>query len=55
MSDLESGLSPHSKPIRKKNRYPADIEADKKFDEQKRKYANAVAYLLVKNVPRTDL
>lgn len=31
------------------------MEAEKAFDSIKRKYANAIAFLLVKNVPRTNL
>lgn len=55
MSDSENGVARQSRAIKKKTRFPVDIEADKKFDELKRKYANAIAYLLVKNVRRTDL
>ena len=49
------GISHGSRQIKKKQRYPVDIDADRKFDELKRKYANAIAYLLVKNIRRTDL
>jgi len=55
MSNSES-VSPHSKAIKRtKQRYPVDLEADRKFDELKRKYANAIAYMLVKNIRRVDL
>jgi hypothetical protein len=46
--------SSHSKPI-KKSKFPVDIEAERRFAEKKIKYANAVAFLLVKNVPRRSL
>lgn len=39
----------------KKNKFPVDVEAERKFDGLKRKYANAIAYLLVKNIARRDL
>ncbi len=31
------------------------MEAEKAFDGLKRKYANAIAFLLVRNVPRQEL
>jgi hypothetical protein len=46
--------SSHSKSI-KKSKFPVDIEAERRFGELKTKYANAVAFLLVKNVPRREL
>ena len=50
----ELKVSNKSKAI-KKSKFPVDIEAEKAFDGLKRKYANAIAFLLVKNVPRQDL
>ena len=48
--------NPNSKKIRKeKSKFPVDIEAEKRFAELKTKYANAVAFLLVKNVARRSL
>jgi hypothetical protein len=48
--------NPSSKKISKnKSKFPVDIEAEKKFAELKLKYANAVAFLLVKNVCRRNL
>jgi hypothetical protein len=48
--------NPTSKKISKnKSKFPVDIEAEKKFAELKLKYANAVAFLLVKNVCRRNL
>jgi len=46
--------SARSKAI-KKNKFPVDLDAEKRFGELKTKYANAVAFLLVKNVPRRGL
>ena len=49
-------MSSHSKGIQKpKGRIAVDAEAERKFDDLKRKYANAIAFLLVKNVARKDL
>lgn len=39
----------------KKTKYPEDIEAERKFTALKQKYANAIAFLLVNNIPRGDL
>jgi len=39
-----------SKGIKKSNRPPRIQEVDKEFEDLKRKYANAIAYLLVKNI-----
>ena len=46
-----------SKGIKKnrKDKFPVDVEAERKFGELKTKYANAVAFLLVKNVARRGL
>ena len=46
--------NPRSKVI-KKSKYPVDAETEKKFEGLKRKYANAVAFLLVRNVARHQL
>lgn len=46
--------SSRSKAI-KKNKFPVDLEVEKRFGELKTKYANAVAFLLVKNVARRNL
>jgi hypothetical protein len=46
--------SARSKAI-KKTKFPVDLDAEKRFGELKTKYANAVAFLLVKNVPRRGL
>jgi hypothetical protein len=35
--------------------YKSNPDQDKKFDELRRKYANAVAYFLIKNVQQSDL
>lgn len=53
--DLEFKVSQLTKSIKKKSKFPVDVEADRKFDGLKRKYANAVAYLLVKNISRKSL
>lgn len=56
MSDHSSQeIRATSKAIKKKSKYPVDVEAEQKFNQLKRKYANAIAYLLVKNVPRKEL
>lgn len=39
----------------KKSKFPVDVEGDRKFNNLKQKYANAIAYLLVKNIARKDL
>jgi hypothetical protein len=52
--DMLFAKSSRSKAI-KKSKFPVDIEADKRFGELKTKYANAVAFLLVKNVARRSL
>ena len=52
MNSLE--ISSKSKAI-KKSKFPVDVEAEKAFDSLKRKYSNAIAFLLVKNVPRDEL
>lgn len=39
----------------KKSKFPVDIEAERRFDALKRKYANAIAFLLVSNIPRLQL
>ena len=60
MNDLDEKLntilvkSERSKVI-KKSKFPVDIDAEKRFNELKTKYANAVAFLLVKNVARRNL
>ena len=36
----------------KKTKFPVDVDAERRFDALKRKYANAVAFLLVSNIPR---
>ena len=51
---FENGRSQKSKNI-KKTKYGADVEADRRFDSLKRKYANAIAFLLVNNIPRLEL
>ncbi len=51
---MNSEISQRSKGI-KKTKFPVDVEAEKQFESLKRKYANAIVYLLVRNVPRTDL
>ena len=48
-------ISTTSKGITKKSKFVSDPESDKKFEELKRKYANAIAFLLVRNVPRLGL
>ena len=48
------GILESSKGI-KKSKFPVDIEAEKRFDAIKRKYANAIAYLLANNIPRIGL
>jgi hypothetical protein len=52
--ETKSTIAPASRAIKKtdKPRIVVDVEAEKRFDDLKRKYANAVAFLLVKNVPR---
>ena len=57
MSDTDSQkISRDSRPIKKvKSKFPVDIEEEKRFDGLKRKYANAIAFLLVKNVNRNEL
>ena len=38
-----------------KGKFTVDPEEEKRFDNLKRKYANAVAFLLVKNVGQSQL
>ena len=52
--DLLFKKNPNSKKI-KKDKFPVDIEAERRFGELKTKYANAIAFLLVKNVSRRSL
>lgn len=52
--DLLFKKNPNSKKI-KKDKYPVDIEAERRFSELKTKYANAIAFLLVKNIARRNL
>lgn len=54
MSQEENKVSKNSKFI-KKTKFTVDPEAEARFNDLKRKYANAVAYLLVKNVTRMNL
>ena len=52
MTEMEK--QPKTKAI-KKSKYPVDVEAEKRFDSLKKKYSNAIAFLLVKNVAKDDL
>ncbi len=52
--DMLFKKNPASKKI-KKDKFPVDIEAERRFAELKTKYANAIAFLLVKNVARRNL
>ena len=54
--DLLFQKNPNSKKIKKeKSKFPVDLEAEKRFSDLKTKYANAIAFLLVKNVTRRSL
>lgn len=57
MSDTDSQkVATESRRIKKvKSKFPVDVEAEKKFEGLKRKYANAIAFLLVRNVSRNEL
>ena len=55
---IQPARSAKSKAILKKNKntkYVNDPEEEKRFEQLKRKYANAIAFLLVKNVPQSQL
>jgi hypothetical protein len=52
--DMLLAKSSRSKAI-KKSKFPVDLDAEKRFSDLKTKYANAVAFLLVKNVARRNL
>lgn len=52
--DMLFKKNPNSKKI-KKDKFPVDLEAERRFAELKTKYANAIAFLLVKNVARRNL
>jgi hypothetical protein len=55
--EIKSEVAPTSKAIKKpqRPRIVTDPEGEKRFEDLKRKYANAIAFLLVKNVPRKNL
>lgn len=55
--EVKGTIAESSKAIKKpmRPRIVVDVEGEKRFDDLKRKYANAIAFLLVKNIPRDKL
>jgi len=46
----EVGKSDKSYAIKKRRQYKTDPEEQRKFDDLRKKYANAIVYLLIKNI-----
>jgi hypothetical protein len=55
MSNYETGKNDKSYGIKKRRPFKTDPVEQRKFDDLRKKYANAIVYLLIKNVQQSSL